>query len=66
MGQITIHLDMESESKARTYAKKLNISIDKWIAGLIMEKTSAAWPESVKKLAGSWPDFPAIEEIRMV
>jgi len=64
MGQITIHLDMASEAKAMDYAKTLNISIDKWIAGLIMEKTHAAWPESVKKLEGSWPDFPTIEEIR--
>lgn len=64
MEQITIRLDSESEAKAREYAKNLNISLDKWIADLIMEKTSAVWPQSVKQLAGSWPDFPTLEEIR--
>lgn len=52
MGQITIHLDTESEVKAKNYAKKMNISLDKWIAELIVQKTLSDWPESVKKLGG--------------
>ena len=64
MGQITIHLDAESEAKARNYTEMMNISLDKWITDLIREKTSASWPESIKNLAGSWSDFPTLEEIR--
>jgi hypothetical protein len=62
MGQITIYLDSESEAKARESAEIMNISLDKRIADLIIQETSAHWPESVKKLAGSWPDFPSPEE----
>jgi len=28
------------------------------------EKPVSSWPESVKELAGAWPDFPTAEEIR--
>jgi len=64
MGQIIIHLDAKSEAKAMRYAKMMNIPLDKWIADLIMKKTSVVWPESVKNFAGSWSDFPMLEEIR--
>lgn len=64
MAQITILLDPESEAKARDRAKKMNMSLDQWIADLVRKQTASAWPESVKKLAGAWPDFPSIEEIR--
>jgi hypothetical protein len=31
---------------------------------LIKEKVRDEWPESVIKQAGSWKDFPSVEEIR--
>ncbi|MDX2439627.1 MAG: hypothetical protein QNK40_03680 [Desulfobacterales bacterium] len=64
MGQVTIYLDDEIESKIRESAEALKLSKSKWIAGLIKEKVTGEWPESVKKLAGSWKDFPLVEEIR--
>ena len=64
MVQITISLDPESETKARDRAKKMNMSLNQWIAELVRKQTASAWPESVKKLAGAWPDFPSIDEIR--
>ncbi len=64
MGQVTIYLEEETEKKMIEAAKSSQLSKSKWIAKLIQEKVANEWPESVVKLAGSWPDFPTAEEIR--
>jgi hypothetical protein len=66
MAQVTLYLDPETESKMKAAAKAAGVSQSRWVAGLIQEKTSTQWPESLVKLAGSWSheDFPSLEEIR--
>jgi hypothetical protein len=66
MGQVTLYLDPETESKMKVAAKAAGVSQSRWVAGLIQEKTATQWPESIAKLAGSWSneDFPSLEEIR--
>ena len=64
MGQVTIYLDDNIESKMRSAAKSMHLSQSKWIAGLIEEKINDEWPASVKNLAGAWTDLPTLEEIR--
>ena len=64
MGQVTIYLDDEIESKMRESAEAMKLSKSKWVADLIRGKVTDEWPESVRKLAGSWKDFPLAEEIR--
>lgn len=64
MGQVTIYLDSETEKKMLNMIEKNGMSKSKWIAELIREKTSNAWPENLKKLAGAWKDLPTAEEIR--
>ena len=64
MGQVTIYLDNELESKVQQLTKSMHISKSKWVADLIKEKIADEWPESVKKLAGAWTDLPSAEEIR--
>ncbi len=64
MGQVTIYLEDDVESKMRSSAKSMNLSQSKWIANLIREKLVDKWPESVTQLAGSWEDLPTSEEIR--
>ena len=64
MGQVTIYLDDEIESKMRESAEAMKLSKSKWIADLIKEKVTDEWPESVRKLAGTWKDFFLAEEIR--
>jgi hypothetical protein len=64
MGQITIYLDDESEKRLRTAAKKARMSVSRWVASLVQEKTRAEWPASVRKLAGAWQDFPDLKTIR--
>ncbi len=64
MGQVTIYLEDEIEKKMVAAAKSAHLSKSKWIARLIQEKVANEWPQSVVELAGSWKDFPSIEDIR--
>ena len=64
MGQVTIYLDKELETKVQQITKSMHISKSKWVANLIKEKIADEWPESVKNLAGAWTDLPSAEEIR--
>lgn len=65
MGQVTIYLDNELESKLKKAAKAGHLSVSKWIAYLIRDKISTDWPLDVINLAGCWKDdFPALLEIR--
>ena len=66
MGQVTIYLDNEIEIKMAAAAKASQQSKSKWIAGLIQEKVSNEWPESIIALAGAWEEFPSIDELRAV
>ncbi len=63
MGQVTIYLDDETEAKMAANAKVMNLSKSKWIANLIQEKLVDDWPDTVRRLAGSWPDFPSREDV---
>jgi hypothetical protein len=64
MGQLTIYLDDEIERKMAANAKAMKLSKSKWVANAIREKLVDEWPETVRELAGSWKDFPTLEEIR--
>ncbi len=64
MGQVTIYLEDEVENRMKAAAKSAHLSKSKWIAKLIHEKVANEWPRSVVDFAGSWEDFPSIEDIR--
>lgn len=64
MGQITLYLDAETETKMKVAAKAAGVSQSRWVADLIREKAATHWPESIVRLAGAWADFPTAEEIR--
>ncbi len=64
MSRVTINLDNELESKIKQIANSLNISTSEYISNLIKSSIQNSWDPSVKKLAGSWEDFPTLEEIR--
>ena len=64
MGQVTIYLDDEIEKRMTADAKAMKLSKSKWIANVIREKLVDEWPANVRELAGSWEDFPTLEEIR--
>ncbi|MGF1613947.1 MAG: CopG family transcriptional regulator [Gammaproteobacteria bacterium] len=64
MGQVTIYLDDENEKRLKAAAKAAGVPVSRWVASLVQEKAGIAWPESVRRLAGAWPDFPDLESIR--
>jgi len=65
MGQVTIYLDKKTEMKMKKAARSSRLSVSKWVAGIIEEKTATEWPRDVIGLSGSWrDDFPETEEIR--
>lgn len=64
MSHITIYLNTELARKMRVAAENEGLSQSRWIARLVEEKLESEWPESVRKLAGAWPDFPEAEKLR--
>ena len=64
MAQVTIYVDPGTIAKARVEAKRKNMSLSRWITELIRQRTEDAWPDSVKRMAGAWSDFPLAEELR--
>ncbi len=64
MGQVTIYLEEDVESRMIKAAKSAHLSKSKWIAKLIDEKVVNEWPQSIIELAGSWSDFPTIDDLR--
>jgi len=64
MGQVTIYLEDEIERKMNEAVKSAHMPKSKWIATLIKEKIANDWPESIANMAGSWSDFPSLDEIR--
>ena len=64
MAQVTIYMNNDLESKIKNIANSLGISISKFIANLLEQKVQNEWNTSTRQLAGSWNDFPSLEEIR--
>lgn len=64
MAQITIYLDADLEVRLKAAAQQAQLSTSRWIALLVEERLSCEWPDSVRELAGSWGDFPEVEELR--
>jgi len=66
MAQVTIYLDETSQLRAKAAARKDGVSVSRWIADLIQSRTRTDWPAEARELAGAWPDFPDLREIRPV
>jgi len=64
MGQVTIYLEDELEARMAAEAEARKLSKSKWIATVIREKLVDEWPPAVREAAGSWDDFPELEQIR--
>ncbi len=64
MAQITIYINNDLESKVKEIASSLDTSISKYISTIIEKNIDNNWNPKIKSLAGSWSDFPTIEEIR--
>lgn len=63
MGQVTIYLEEEIEKKMNAAVKSAQVSKSKWIAQLIRDKVANDWPQSIVDMAGTWGDFPAVDDL---
>ena len=64
MAQLTLYLDEETAARMKAAAEAEGLSQSKWVCRLIERKTAARWPDSVKRLAGAWSDFPDPDSLR--
>jgi hypothetical protein len=64
MSHLSIYLDRETETMVRKAAKKNSLSMSKWISRQLKKSARNEWSEGFRKLAGSIPDMPSIEDIR--
>jgi len=64
MAQITIYLDDEVLAIVKAAVKSSGVSQSQWVADAVRARVRREWPASVRALAGAWPDFPSVAEIR--
>lgn len=64
MPQVTIYLDEDTQKRVKKAARAEGLSLSKWIAASLREKTKSTWPKAFLDLAGAFPDFPTVEELR--
>ena len=64
MGQVTIYLNDKAERRVKSAARKAGVSVSRWVSELVENRTRSDWPTEVRELAGAWPDFPEVEELR--
>jgi hypothetical protein len=58
MPQVTLYIDEDTDAKARAAAESAGVSYSRWVSDLIRSRTRDEWPDSIRRLAGSVPDFP--------
>ncbi|HTT38847.1 MAG TPA: CopG family transcriptional regulator [Burkholderiales bacterium] len=64
MGQVTIYLDDETETKARAAAQASGLSLSRWVAERVRLGALSEWPAEVMELAGAWSDIPSAQQLR--
>jgi len=65
MAQVTLYLDDETHARLRAAAEEAGLSMSAWLGDLVRHSTSSRWPQSVVELAGSWPDAPDADALRV-
>ena len=65
MSQITLTLDEEVAAIIDKMANAENIAPDLWLSHFIKQqvKQHQGWSSEARALAGSWADFPSLDEI---
>jgi hypothetical protein len=64
MAQVTLYLDSRTDKQLAQAARGAKLSKSRYVAELIRQKSAGQWPPEFLKLAGAYPDFPTVEEIR--
>jgi hypothetical protein len=58
MAEIILYLDDATEALLAEASERSGVSRSRWVAELIRRHVRDEWPESVRKLAGAFGDFP--------
>lgn len=61
MSSITLHLDDATQALLEQAAKAHGLSKSRWVAHIIRQHATNAWPPECVALAGRFPDFPLNE-----
>jgi hypothetical protein len=64
MAHLTIYLPDAVERQVRKAAKESKLSVSKWVADRVGKTVESSWPAEFVALAGAFPDFPELEELR--
>jgi hypothetical protein len=64
MANVTIYLPEEVEGRIRKAAKAEGTSVSRWIAGQLTKIVDQGPANELVSLAGAFPDFPEIDELR--
>jgi len=62
MSQITLYLDDATQALVDRAALANGMSKSRWVAEAIRLYAAEAWPQACLDLAGSFPDFPLVEQ----
>lgn len=66
MSQITLTINEETESVIQQLAQSENLAPNQWLSQFVEQQINQhqGWSPEVKALAGSWDDFPSLQDIR--
>lgn len=64
MPRLKLYVDESTHIRIRRAAEAAGMSLSKWVATIVIEKTANQWPHEVLAFAGACNDFPSLEEIR--
>jgi len=64
MAQVTIYIPNELETHIKDSARSLGISVSKFITAVLTQKVKNEWGDDIRKLSGTWQDFPSLDSIR--
>jgi hypothetical protein len=64
MTHLSIELDEQTGTDLLARAQAEGLNPQEWVARLVRRHLHPQWPESIRALAGTWPDFPSADELR--
>jgi hypothetical protein len=64
MPNLTIYLPKDLEEKVRKAAKSEGTNVSRWITERVARLVNESWSPEFIALAGAFPDFPEVEELR--
>lgn len=64
MAHLIVCLTDDVERRVRKAAKAAMVNVSEWVAERVAKSVESVWPPEFLALAGSFPDFPDVDELR--